>query len=66
MPAAHVSAAVAAKYESDFYFDTESPQGRTPRDIDYSEECDLDEHLTERALAYRREVRPNVPHWTPS
>lgn len=55
MPVAQVSASVAAKYENDFYF--EGPQGRTLRDVDYSQECNPDGTPTERALAYKREVR---------
>lgn len=61
MPVAEVSASVAAKYEKDFYFDAHSPQGRTLRGIDYSQERDPDGRLTERALAYQREVRCLTP-----
>lgn len=63
MPIAEVSASVAAKYDNDFYCDAQSPQGRTLRDdINYSQECSPDGKLTERALAYMREVRfcPNA------
>lgn len=57
MPVAQVSASVAAKYEDDFYFDSRSPQGRTLRSVNYSQERNSDGTLTERALAYKREVR---------
>lgn len=57
MPVALVSAAVAAKYENDFYIDTQSPQGKISSRVDYSKECNPDGTLTERALAYKREVR---------
>lgn len=59
MPVADVSASVAAKYENDFYLHSKDPEGKTFRGIDYGDECDLDGYLTERALAYKREVRPN-------
>lgn len=57
MPVAPVSAAVAAKYENDFYLDSHSPQCKVFRRVNYSEECNPDGTLTERALAYKREVR---------